>query len=231
MRDTACCSLCPPAQPMSLPSGHTDGVIAGYDPGGNGCHGLALLLIRDGVPARLETSTLETAEDFASRLKSLGALIGLGVDTLTCWSTGPSGWRPADRWLRDRYPEVHSSIASPNSLRGSMGLGGMAVLIAARQAYPSLVVTETHPKVLYWHLLREKYDYVDRRAEMDEALAGLLALPVDPANEHEWDAALSAFAVFEGLSGHWSLDLHSLPTLGNERIVSPCGPTHYFWPE
>jgi hypothetical protein len=66
---------------------------------------------------------------------------------------------------------------------------------------------------------------------MDEVLARLLGVPVDPANDHEWDAALSALAVFEGLSGRWSLDLHGLPTSDTERIASPRGPTHYFWPE
>ena len=90
----------------------------------------------------------------------------------------------------ERYPEVQNSIASPNSLFGSMGLNGMTVLIATRQTHPSLMITETHPKVLCWHLLGEKYDYVGRRAAMDEALTDLLSVTVDSANEHEWDAAL-----------------------------------------
>jgi hypothetical protein len=214
MCNATCFNLRPPFEPMSLATDLTDGVIAGYDPGGNGRHGLAILLVRDGVPVVLETLTVETAEDVISHLERAGSMLGLGVDTLTCWSTGPSGWRPADRWLRCRYPEVLNSVASPNSLFGSMGLGGMAVLIATRQTHPSLVITETHPKVLCRHLLGEKYDYAGRRAAMDEVLARLLGVSVDPANDHEWDAALSALAVFEGLSGRWSLDLHCLPTSG-----------------
>src|SRR5665648_1036795 len=192
----------------------TDGVIAGYDPGGDGHHGVAILSVLDGVPTRLETETLRTAEDVAARLAGLDALIGIGVDTLTCWSTGPSGWRPADRWLRERYAGVLNSVASPNSLFGSMGLNGMAVLMAARESHPSLVITETHPKVLCLHLLGEKYDYVSRRAAMDTMLAGHLAIPSSPANDHEWDAALSALALYEGLSDHWSFDLHALPSSG-----------------
>ena len=57
---------------------------------------------------------------------------GIGVNTLTAWSTGRAGWRPADRWLRYRYPEVRNSVASPNSLFGSMALNGMSVLMSLR---------------------------------------------------------------------------------------------------
>jgi len=207
-----------------------EGVIAGYDPGGNDNHGLALLTIRDGKATALVTETLRTAEDVIAQLARVDRLIGIGVDTLTCWSTGPSGWRPADRWLRDHYPEVESSVVSPNSLFGSMGLNGMAVLVVTQRSRPSLLITETHPKVLCRHLLGEKYDYVNKRTVMDEELTRGLGIPVDTANDHEWDAAVSTLVLLKRLSGCWSHDLHTEPTEGAERIVTPCGPTHYFWP-
>jgi len=207
-----------------------DGVIAGYDPGGDGNHGLALLTLRKGKPTKLVAETVQTAEDVLAQLADQDPLIGIGVDTLTCWSTGPGGWRPADRWLRDRYTDVRSSVVSPNSLFGSMGLNGMAVLIAVQQSRPSLVISETHPKVLWRHLAGEKYDYEGNRVLMDTRLARWLGIPVGTTNDHEWDAAVSALALFWGMSGRWSHDLHAEPTEGAERIVSPCGPTHYFWP-
>lgn len=51
---------------MNPESGLADGVIAGYDPGGNGRHGLAALSVRDGVPVKMVTETLHTAEDVFS---------------------------------------------------------------------------------------------------------------------------------------------------------------------
>jgi len=85
-------------------------IFIGYDPGGNNCHGLAELHVENGKATRLVTTTLGTVENVVSYLESLRSLTALGVDTLTCWSTGPSGWRPADRWLRQRYPQAKNSV-------------------------------------------------------------------------------------------------------------------------
>jgi hypothetical protein len=110
-----------------------------------------------------------------------------------------------------------------------MAVSGMALLVALGQ--PSLFVTETHPKVLFRVLAKANYNYVDRREFMDDVLARLLGLSLAPGNEHEWDAALSAYAALEGLSGRWPHDLHSNPSRDGERLLTPCGVTHYCWPE
>jgi|KBSMisStandDraft_5_1062788.scaffolds.fasta_scaffold283733_2 hypothetical protein len=204
----------------------------GYDPGGNGKHGVAALFIEHGNPIALQSALVETAEAavqwFAGRS---GAPIAIGVDTLTCWSTGSSGWRPADRWLKGRYPKVQASIASPNSLYGAMSINGMAALLALREIFPKLLVTETHPKVLHWHILRRPYDYISGQAYMLEALTKELGIEVTSSSDHEWDAVLSALVAFRGVSGQWRRDLHKLPTTKTERLVMPFGVTNYFWPE
>ena len=87
------------------------------------------------------------------------------------------------------------------------------------------------PKVLFWSLAKSSYDYVSRREFMDEALTRSLGIKAAPANEHEWDAALSALAALEGFSGRWTHDLHCLATRDGERLLTPCGTTHYWWPE
>jgi predicted nuclease with RNAse H fold len=207
------------------------GVIVGYDPGGNGAHGVAKLSIRGGQPEFLETITLKTAEDVISYLEDLSTIVAIGVDTLTCWSTGLGAWRPADRWLRNHYVNVRNRIVAPNGLFGAMSLNGMAVLVAARLQFPGIPITETHPKVLYWHLSNQEYDYTSSKVAMDKTLAHALGIDVAPATEHEWDAALSTLAALKGVSGWWTLDLHSLPNVIGERIVSPCGRTNYYWPE
>jgi hypothetical protein len=212
-------------------NGMLTGVIVGYDPGGNGVHGVAKLSVRGGQPYSLVTSTLQTAENVINYMEDMSDIVAFGVDTLTCWSTGRSAWRPADRWLRQHYVKVRNSIVSPNGLRGSMGLNGMAVLVALRLKFPSLPITETHPKVLYWYLSMQQYNYTSSKVLMDKTLAHVLGIDVDPKTDHEWDAALSTLAALQGVSGRWNHDLHSLPNEIGERIVSPCGRTNYYWPE
>lgn len=207
------------------------GRYIGYDPGGDGKHGVAILEMAGGKPVSLRTALLKTTEEVIGWIRGNGEQIhGLGIDTLTCWSSGPSGWRPADRWLRKRYPEVRGSIASSNSLYGAMAVNGMSALVALRAMLPDLLITETHPKVLHWHLRRAKYDFAASRAEMEQYLADELGCSIVTASDHEWDAGISAVAAFRGAAGQWTLDLHALTPSPGERILQPCGPTKYFWP-
>ena len=203
----------------------------GYDPGGNDKHGVATLVVENGRPVRAESALVESAEQAIRWFsRQQGRPTAIGVDTLTCWSTGPSGWRPADRWLKQRYPDVQGSVASSNSLYGSMSINGMATLIALKAAFPGLLITETHPKVLHWHLVSRPYDFVAGRTAMLESLGSQLGFSFTCASDHEWDAVLSALVAFLGVTGVWQLDLHQLAAAPYERLISPCGETKYFWP-
>jgi len=206
-------------------------LVLGYDPGGNGAHGLALASMLGGVIERVSTRTFATTQGVIECVESLPAVRAIGVDTLTCWSTGSGGWRPADRWLRNRYPEVRNSVMTPNGLAGSMCLNGMSVLIAVRRRFPDAAIVETHPKVLYWALSGRKHSYSSINVEMDRLLCAAYPATFSTNNEHEWDAALSALAAVRGILGHWRTDLHSLATSSGEALVTPCGPTNYFWPD
>ena len=208
------------------------GTVIGYDPGGDGKHGLARATVRGGSIVNVATKTVETVEDVVASILTIERLLGIGVDTLTCWGTGAHGWRPADRWLRHRYPKVRQSVVAPNSLYGAMSLNGMAALVAARQAFPDAFVTETHPKVLYYAQTKQSYSFNGSNASlMNKRLSRLLAVDVLPRNEHEWDAAISTLAVVCGLQESWHRDLHALPADSDERLVQPCGRTAYVWPE
>ena len=207
------------------------GTVVGYDPGGNGNHGFARATVRDGDIVCVTTKTLQTAEDVVRSILGSERPLGLGIDTLTCWSAGRSGWRPADRWLRCRYCPVKDSIVAPNSLYGAMCLNGMAVLLTVRQACPGIFVTETHPKVLYYAKCNQRYDHSGSNISvMNDSLSSWLGVKVEPQNEHEWDAAISILPVVRGLRGSWQ-DLHALPPVSGERLVHPCGETTYMWPE
>jgi hypothetical protein len=207
-----------------------NGVIVGYDPGGNNKHGLAFLGVRNSIPEKIEIFTEDDVESVINRIMKFQNLIGLGVDTLSCWATGKSGWRPADLWLKHKYPPVHLSVMSPNTLSGSMGLSGMSVLIEISNLSPKMVLSETHPKVLYYALTQKKYDYDNDHIEMDGYLSKEIGLPIKTSNDHEWDAAISAYALFMGITQSWSIDLHASLPVESGRIVTPCGNSHYFWP-
>ena len=208
-----------------------NGVIAGYDPGGNGANGLALLFIADGLITTVESKTVETAQDVLNRLLEFDNLIGIGVDTLTQWSTGKSGWRNADLTLRAKYPVVQKSVTPPNSLYGSMALNGMSVLIKLKQFEPNIRITEAHPKVLFHALTGSKYNYAEERAEMDRLLSNWFRVPnIKTESDHEWDALISAYSAYQGMIGNWTMDLHT-PTQGeSSKSVNPIGKTHFYWP-
>ena len=204
--------------------------IVGYDPGGNDTHGVAALLVADGQPIQLSFSTVRNAEAAVQWFTAEGIPRAAGIDTLTVLSTGDSGWRPADRWLRARYPEVQNSVVNPNYLQGAMALNGLAVMDSLRSACNSVLITETHPKVLYFCLSGLRYDYKANRDAMNTHISAWTGLTVDTANGHEWDAVVSCFAVFEGMLGRWPGDLHRLPKATGESLVQPVGPSHYYWP-
>ncbi|MDE2783776.1 MAG: hypothetical protein OXK77_12530 [Gemmatimonadota bacterium] len=204
------------------------GTVVGYDPGGNGKHGLAWATVQDGrIGSKVNTDTFGNVEEVLASIRKIGPLLGLGIDTLTCWSTGDGGWRPADHRLRTYYDAVKRSVIAPNSLAGSMIVSGMAVLLAVRRAFPGVFVTETHPKVLYYELSGgQHHDYGTYRSDMHKWLRGKLASDVAPRDDHQWDAAISILPVVRWLDGSWQNDLHA-----GERLVRPCDETTaYVWP-
>ncbi len=209
------------------------GTVVGYDPGGNGKHGVSAIRISGGAISDVKVQTLDTAEAVLAWIEPTNDLVAIGIDTLSCWSTGYSGWRGADRWLRKKYPNVQRSVVSPNGLYGSMGLNGMAVLLSLRRQCPELPATETHPKVLYWALTGCKYDYLKTSEKMNAELCRFLGRKVATANDHEWDACISAVAAFNGSTGRWTHDLleEEVLSTAQERLVEPAGSVHYWWPE
>lgn len=208
-----------------------NGVIAGYDPGGNGANGLAFLFISDGLITSVESETVETAHDVLKRVLEFDDLLGIGVDTLTEWSTGKSGWRHADLTLRAKYPLVQKSVTPPNSLFGSMALNGMSVLLTLKGLNPKLLISEAHPKVLFYALTGIKHNYADDNVKMDSLISNLIGLDISTANDHEWDALISAYSMFKGLSGDWTLDLHGREYDTSPTSVQPVGKTYFYWPE
>jgi hypothetical protein len=206
------------------------GKVTGYDPGGNDHHGVAALVVDNGRPVNLSFTTVRNVEAAVQWFTAEGPPLATGIDTLTVLSTGDSGWRPADRWLRQQYQQVQNSVVNPNYLQGAMALNGLAVMVSLRSTSKSILISETHPKVLYFHLSGALYAYAASQATMNAQLTQWVGLPANTANDHEWDAVVSCYAVLEGMLGRWSTDLHQLPPINGESLVQPGGPSHYYWP-
>jgi hypothetical protein len=132
------------------------GDYLGFDPGGDSRFGVALLG-EDRVRASI-VSTVDDALKWAIAECGSRRPIAAGIDTLLHWATAESGWRPCDCRLRRKYPSVQKSVISPNSLYGAMAIGGMALALRLREAWPEIILNETHPKVLLHARWRERYD-------------------------------------------------------------------------
>ncbi len=201
-------------------------IFLGYDPGGIGNNGVALVDFGQSPPTA-QTSTCDCVDEalawFQGNTNTTPTAIG--IDTFMSWATGPSGWRPMDMHLVQTYPVVHNSVFSSNSARGAMAVQGMALAMRIRQVWPDIQINETHPKVLYYALAGQQYAFGQ------PMVAWLLNQFVPPinigiANDHEWDALISAWATWMGTTGQWNVDLmHGVPNL-----LLPAGAATYFWP-
>ena len=250
------------------------GCFLGYDPGGNEKHGVAAIRVVSGSVQKAACRTVKTAGDALQWLREriarketeclggamadLGRVHGLGIDTLTYWSSGRSGLRTADEMLREVFDPVlqkehrkrqvtgaekpfRTSVVALNSLYGSMSVNGMFVLRKIRKSSERAGsssdpwITETHPKVLYFALSGEKYDYDNRREEMNRWLVNEMNMRLDgmeeselTKNDHEWDAVISAWAANQGRTGRWETNLVTYEDSAN--LDFPAGCVDYRWP-
>jgi hypothetical protein len=150
--------------------------------------------------------------------------VAVGIDTLLHWATTPGSWRPCDRLVRRCYPEARGSIVSPNGLFGAMAVGGVALAMRLREVWPDIVLNETHPKVLL-HARRGarwRPGAVAEAARWFGVHAGLGLR--HGCDEHELDAALSAWATKVGLEERW-IDLIG----AEDGLLFPVGPVRYLW--
>lgn len=148
---------------------------------------------------------------------------GIGVDAPLWWSSGAAGLRKADQWIRDEYHLPSRNVQAVNSLWGSVLAQGMMFVLRAREAFPGVNVTETHPKALLRALGRDKWNGYFKALETDATL--------DSDPDHQRDAVISAVAAREGFEGRWTRDL-TRDRYPSEQDPSNhwLGPVHYYWP-
>lgn len=197
-----------------------DSTWIGVDPGGSGNFGLAIL---DSNGAA-QTFCVDCADEAVAKvLKHVpGTPAGVGVDAPLWWSSGRSGDRLADQWLRKRYSLSGGQVQTVNSLRGAALAQGMMFAQRIREHFPSIQITESHPKALLfahggieWSAFAVKYSVSSTHK-----------------TEHERDALISAVVAREGFEGRWRNDLsktrHECEQDTEQFWLAPI---HYYWPE
>jgi hypothetical protein len=204
-------------------------IYLGYDPGGDGKGGVAILNAVGAKPA-YETDLTDSVDEAIRWLtgRANGAPAAAGIDAMLFWETGPSGWRAADKSLKARYSAVEKSIVSSNSAFGAMAVQGMALAMLLRKQWPNIILTETHPKVLYYACTNKKYQWSETSEEMQSWLLTemgcKLGAPID--SDDKWDALISAWAAKMGHTRAWTTDLRCL----SDKPLEPAGTVAYCWP-
>lgn len=213
--------------------------VIGVDPGGASKLGLAALDVRRraskwSVQGHVATAvvSVDAALDWIEHETTGKTILGLGIDTLTEWSTAPGGWRPADLWLRRQYPAVRRTVQCPNAMWSAVVMSGATLLVALRKRLrrDGTLVTEAHPKICYYACTGTKHNWANDRQAMTSWIQGEIGQTTNfGLGDDEFDASLAALAAFNSLRGAWSRDLHAL-SWGSAKRVSFAGRTHYFWP-
>ena len=197
----------------------TDGVWIGADPGGGRAFGVALFYHECAIRTWCVSSASEAVDALAEA--GVREVTGVGVDSPMWWSSGPTGGRLADKWIRTRYGLSGGNVQAANSLRGAALVQSCMFVDVLRQRLSVGGVTETHPKALL------------RALGLDwRAFCARYEIDCPTLNPHEQDAVISAVAAREGFSGRWSRDL----ALDRDQLEQDpqqywLAPMHYFWPE
>jgi hypothetical protein len=202
----------------------------GADPGGANAFGVALLR-PDGT---FESKVVSCADDAMKWLSRKDVtILAAGIDAPLWWSSGNSGDRAADRYLRNKFGISGGTVQAANSLRGALLIQGALLAMALRRQSPKLPITEAHPKAL----LKALWPDLSKSDRPWERIAKRFRLegpePDDDERKDRRDAILAAIAAREGTTGQWTRDLALCERLTGEQHPAdvPWGPVHYWWPE
>ena len=192
----------------------------GADPGGIGNFGIAILA-DDARPQTLSVDCADEAIAFVRRHLDRSPA-GIGVDAPLWWSSGRSGDRHADQWLRKRYGLSGGEVQAANSLRGAALTQGAMFVQRMRELCPAVPVTESHPKALLKAVAHGDW----------MAFAVRFGLKSAMTNDHERDALIAAVSAREGFGGRWTHDLGETRLPGEQDPKKYwLAPVYYYWPE
>jgi len=201
-------------------------VFLGFDPGGRGGFGWAVLKGNSLPLDFLGCGVADHARGAFSGAMEIcpGRADAAGVDAPLFWR--PSGDRNADQVVRRAIVDVgarSATVGAVNSLRGACLVQGMLVALMAQER--GISVTESHPKALLW--LLGKMARGAAAPELRNLGEFVVGEQMWGKCEHERDAvlgALTAFGMHSRTTG-W-IDLFPLEV----DCVSPLSAPGYWMP-
>jgi predicted nuclease with RNAse H fold len=211
-------------------------MFAGFDPGGKGAFGCCLLDGKDPersprVHAAAVFADPADALEWAGREGGGGSIMAAGIDAPLHW-VATRNWRPVDQLLRDalRNRAARRSVLHLNSLWGACAIQGIVLARLLQDRYPTVRVTEAHPKVARTILRRD-----DRRLVIDLAKEAVRSADRRDVGHHLRDAVLAAYAAWvmhergDGWNG-WR-NIRSAAGSDADAVVDPLErPAEYWMP-
>ena len=206
-------------------------IYLGYAPGGSAraTSKSGVSIIRSSAGAiRSETGSVACVDEamdwYYDRLRQ-DTPSAIGIDVLMFWETSRCGWRGADRWLRATYSPIMRSVLPSNSVQGAAAIQGMALAVSLRKDWPGIILTETHPRVLYYAVTGNRYEWSPKVAQwLLDSVGSEGGASIQTQNE--WSALTSAWTAMMGHSGTWNHDLRQY----SKSAVEPAGPVIFWWP-
>ena len=207
-------------------------LYAGYDPGGNGTHGVAVIDVNkkgkiDSIIDRDVVEDMKSAWSWFSKFEGLAAF---GIDTLLAWSE--DGRRSCDDYLRRSYGGTNgnfgklispSTVIPQNSLYSAMTING--AMLAKRACNAGYSCYESHPKLMIGVLDLTKSE----NKSIDEKYRSILAdgsLKVKHRDDIA-DAIVAAWCAAQGHRGNWRRDLFKEFSCGLQPVADGVS---YPWP-
>jgi hypothetical protein len=204
-------------------------VYVGFDPGGIGAFGWAVVSI-DALPMRIMGhGVLSHAERaFGAAVKCAGERIdGVGIDAPLFWSL--AGDRNAGQRVRRAITKLGApggTVGHVNALRGACLIQGMLVALRCREKLGRVPITESHPKALLWLTGKATKKQRPDVVTFDDLVDCVSFDGAGALTDHERDATLGAVAAFSAVSNKngWR-DLYLLET----NPVTPLNPPPAYW--
>ena len=173
-------------------------LYVGFDPGGKGQFGWAICSPEGERLRILHTGNAEHAQNallaVKSRLPSQISIIGAGIDAPLFWVA--NGRRNSDLLVKNAIKKLGAkspggTVQQLNSLRGACLVQGPLIAKLLMDEFPSIAITETHPKALLFLLgLANK-----QKQPSDigiENLSEYVHVDAGHYSEHERDSVLGA---------------------------------------